>query len=336
MTYIDTEKVSLPLREKAIDRSTKSILITNFENSDQEKDLTEPANCKGFGRIRHFKIGDGFTWPQNPLPILPACKALGLPPSNEIRAQVFQNAVCNWRCWYCFVDFKLLSGSRKYSDFLDCNTLIDYYLDQDTPPLMIDLTGGQPDLTPEWVPWMMEALIERGLSDKIYLWSDDNLSNDYFWKYLSEEQIELVTTYKMYGRVCCFKGIDEASFAHNTGAHPSWYPQQFDIWERLLKTGMDLYSYVTLPAESTTDMPSTIKKFLDHIQRVDENFPLRMTPLKISEFTPAVSRIKDLEKDLFVGQELAISLWRDEMSRRFSKEQLALPITETKTLYQLR
>ena len=62
--------------------------------------------------------------------------------------------------------------------------------EQEAPPLVIDLTGGQPDITPEWVPWMMEALIDRGLSNHVYLWSDDNLSNDFFWKYLTEEQIK--------------------------------------------------------------------------------------------------------------------------------------------------
>jgi len=55
---------------------------------------------------------------------------------------------------------------------------------------MIDLSGGQPDLTPEWIPWMMEELNNRGLTDKVYLWSDDNLSNDYFWKYLSDAEID--------------------------------------------------------------------------------------------------------------------------------------------------
>ena len=334
MNYIDTEKVSLPLRDKAINLSDRSILITNFANSLQKEDLTEPANCKGFGRVRHFKMQESGNWPINALPILPASKALKIKVENEIRAQVFQNAVCNWRCWYCFVDFKLLAGNRKYSDFLDCTTMLDYYMEQENPPLVIDLTGGQPDLTPEWVFWMMEALIIRGLSDKVYLWSDDNLSNDFFWKYLTEDQIKLISIYPMYGRVCCFKGIDEASFAHNTSAHPSLYPIQFQLWEKLLKTGMDLYSYVTLPAESKTDFRGAIKKFLDQIQKVDEMYPLKMVPLEIFEFTPVVSRIHDLEKDLFLGQTIAIEIWKDEMSKRFTSELLALPITDIKTKYR--
>ena len=83
---------------------------------------------------------------------------------------------------------------------------------------MIDLTGGQPDLVPEWVPWMMRALQESGFEDRVYLWSDDNLSNDYFWRFLSPADQELVATWPMYGRVCCFKGYDPTSFAFNTAA----------------------------------------------------------------------------------------------------------------------
>ncbi|MES1181707.1 MAG: hypothetical protein ABUL44_02835, partial [Flavobacterium sp.] len=53
---IDTKNFSQHLRSKAIDRENKKILITNFSGSDQEKDLSEPSNCNGFGRIRHFKF----------------------------------------------------------------------------------------------------------------------------------------------------------------------------------------------------------------------------------------------------------------------------------------
>ena len=33
---------------------------------------------------------------------------------------------------------------------------------------------------------------ERGLEGSVYLWSDDNLSNDYFWQHLGSEDIDLI------------------------------------------------------------------------------------------------------------------------------------------------
>jgi hypothetical protein len=166
---IDTDALSARYRAQAVDLQSKRLLITNFRNTEQEQDLSETPNCDGFGRIRHFRRATSAGWPSNPLPIDPACKALGLPATDRLRAQVFQNAACNWRCWYCFVPFNLLAANRKYADFLSPAQLIDLYLNQPDPPSVIDLTGGQPDLVPEWVPWMMAELRARGLERKVYL-----------------------------------------------------------------------------------------------------------------------------------------------------------------------
>ncbi|MBB5624107.1 putative Fe-S cluster-containing radical SAM superfamily protein [Pedobacter cryoconitis] len=329
MKLINTPVFSENLRNKGIDLGNKKILITNYAGSLQEEDLTEPANCNGFGRIRHFKLkANKGIWPKNPLPSLPVAKALKIPVESEIRAQVFQNAVCNWRCWYCFVDFKLLAGSKKYSEFLSCDELLDLYLSQDNPPKVIDLTGGQPDLTPEWIPWMMESLTARGLENDILLWSDDNLSNDYFWKYLSKEQIQMIADYKMYSRVCCFKGIDEKSFMLNTQADPTHFLKQFELFRRFHQLGLDLYGYVTLTAGMDTNFKKVIPEFLDNIQRIHENLPLRIVPLEIFKFKPMLERMTPIEEDLLLGQYEAIQVWKHELKSRFDQSLLEKAITE--------
>jgi uncharacterized Fe-S cluster-containing radical SAM superfamily protein len=331
MKLIDTTDFSTKLRNKGIDLENQKILITNYAGSLQEEDLTEPANCNGFGRIRHFKLkASNGIWPKNPLPILPAAKALNIPVKNEIKAQVFQNAVCNWRCWYCFVDFKLLAGSKKYSEFLSSDDLIDLYLAQRNPPKVIDLTGGQPDLTPEWVPWMMESLQARGLDKEILLWSDDNLSNDYFWKFLSEKQIQTVADYERYCRVCCFKGIDEKSFSLNTQAEPSHFNKQFGLFERFHQLGLDLYGYITLTAGLDTNFKKVIPEFLDNIQKIHENLPLRIVPLEIFKFKPMMDRMTSIEEELLLGQQEAIKVWTDELKIRFDQTLLDAEITEIK------
>lgn len=98
MRAIDTDQFSHRLRDKAIRPATKHILISRIDGSAQEKDLTEPTNCDGYGRIRHFRLATPEPWPPNPLPILPASYRLGLTPDEIMTAQVFQNAACNWRC----------------------------------------------------------------------------------------------------------------------------------------------------------------------------------------------------------------------------------------------
>lgn len=320
---INTDAISARYREQSVDLVARHLLVTNFRNTEQEKDFTEAANCQGFGRVRHFHRKTSEGWPTNPLPIDPACKALGIPSVDILRAQVFQNASCNWRCWYCFVPFDLLAANRKYSDWLSPAQLIDLYLEQPDPPKMIDLTGGQPDLVPEWVPWMMNEVRTRGLERNIYLWSDDNLSNDYFWRFLSDQERELIAEYNNYGRVCCFKGFNAESFAFNTLAEPMLFDRQFELMGRLLTVGMDLYAYATITTPSAKGIKDDIQHFMDRLQSLNEYLPLRTVPLEVEIFTPVQKRLDEIKKQALKNQWTAVEAWQRELECRFSSEDRA-------------
>jgi uncharacterized Fe-S cluster-containing radical SAM superfamily protein len=325
---IDTDRLSARLRARAIDLERRRLLITRFVGTEQAKDLTEPPNCGGFGRVRHFRRATQPGWPSNPLPIDPACSALDLPDTDLLRAQVFQNAVCNWRCWYCFVPFGLLSGNLSYAEWLGAGDLMDLYLQQQDPPAVIDLTGGQPDLTPEWIPWMMAEIRARGLDHSVYLWSDDNLSNDYFWRYLSDAEVDSIVGYPNYGRVCCFKGFDAASFSFNTRAEPELFERQFQLMERLLQTGIDLYAYTTFTCATPNGVSDQMARFVDRLQQLDENLPLRTVPLEIKAFTPVTARLDADREASMTYQWLAIEAWQQELSDRFDSAARSLAITE--------
>lgn len=327
-TLVDTNALSARYRAKAIDVARRRLLITYFHDSKQEKDFSEPANCRGFGRVRHFRRATSAGWPANALPIDPACRALGLKPLDELRAQAFQNAVCNWRCWYCFVDFKLLAAHARHSAWLSPGELVDLYLAEPNPAHVIDLTGGQPDLTPEWVPWMMKELKSREMERQIYLWSDDNLSNDYFWRFLSDRDRELISEYGMYGRVCCFKGFDAESFTFNTRAEPFLYEEQFGLMQRLLGIGIDLYAYVTVTCVSLENARDKVRRFVDRLQRIDENLPLRTVPLEIREFTPVRDRIGEIEARALRNQHAVVEAWQAELEDRFTSAARGVPIVD--------
>lgn len=319
-TPINTEKFSAVLRKRGVDLEQRRVLMTQLAGSEQEKDLTEPANCKGFGRVRHFKFKSAVGWSDNPLPIYPAARALGFQPTQEIRAQVFQNAVCNWRCWYCYVDFNRLSGDPTHSEFLSAAELVDLLQEASPDPCLVDLSGGQPDLVPEWVPWMMREISKRGLERHYYLWSDDNLSNDYFWRYLSEEDLKTIRNYPKYGRVGCFKGFDTRSFAFNTGASPDEFDRQFELFGRLLAEGIDLYAYVTFTTPFADGIADHMRRFCDQLQKIHPNLPLRTVPLKIEPFGPVRPRMKDAHRASLTIQEDAHRAWTEELSSRFRSE----------------
>ena len=324
--YLDSESLATTLRTKAVDIARRRILLTKFSGSDQESDISEPLNCEGFGRLRHFRRAVSEGWPSNPLPIDPARHALGLSPADDILAQAFQIAVCDWRCWYCFVPFNLLSANSAHSGWVSPEALIEWYAEDVSRAPMIDLTGGQPDLVPEWTLWVTDELVKRGLGESTFVWADDNLSSDYFWRYLSREAIERICAYPRYARVGCFKGFGAESFAFNTTARPEFYDRQFEIFARHVALGVECYAYVTLTAPDDRNIRLEMPKFVDRLQRIAHNLPLRTIPLEIVEWGPVTARLNEEREAAMQVQKQAVEAWREEIARRFTSEETALPI----------
>ena len=169
-----------------------------------------------------------------------------------------------------------------------------------------------------------QELERRDLRGTVYLWSDDNLSCDYFWRYLSQAQQELVVTYPFYGRATCLKGFDKESVEYNTNAEASSFEFQFNLLRRLVKSGMDVYVYVTLTTPNPADIADKMKRFVDRLQEIDENLPLRTVPLEIQEFSPVRSRLRDNHRAALLHQWTAVDAWNHELTLRYSSRRLFL------------
>jgi len=309
----------------------RSVLLSRLEGSAQEADLTVPPNCGGVGRIRHFRRATAAGWPENPLPIDPAAKALGFAGEEMARAQIFQNAACAWRCWYCYVPFELLAGNEARSEWVSAGDMVSRYAAEPDRPRIIDLSGGSPDLTPEWILWTMQALREAGLDRETYLWSDDNLSTDYFFGELSARDRQAVADYSNYGRVCCFKGFDRASFSFNTTADPASFDRQFERFGRYLDAGLDLYAYVTLTGPTGDGVAEGVEAFVDRLQAISPLLPLRTIPLRIEPFGPLLARRQRLETDTALQvQETAVAAWTHALATRFTDAERALNVADVK------
>lgn len=263
------------------------------------------------------------------MPVDPAAHFLGLHRSEQLRAEVFQNAICSWRCWYCFVDFDLLSANPHFSEFKSAEELLDFYQAEPDRAAVIDLSGGQPDLVPEWTLWFIQALSRRGLQNSLYLWSDDNLSNDYLWRFLKPSELKELITFKGYGRVGCFKGFDSESFSFTTKADPKLFDQQFVLMRRLVRAGFDVYGYVTFTSPTDKNINVKMSDFVDQLQeKIHPLFPLRTVPLRISVFTPTAARVGAEEERSLQIQELAVAAWTSELKRRYAQAILERNITK--------
>jgi len=315
---IDTDKLSGRYRAQLVDAPRKRILISKIEGSGQEPDLTKRPNAAGLGRVHHFRRGAASgRWIENPLPIDPACEYLGFTRRESMTAQVFQNAACNWRCWYCYVPFDMLGAQPDRSQWASVEDLVNAYADLPDRPSILDLSGGQPELTPEWVLWTMAGLQRRGIAQSTYLWSDDNLSNDYFWTYLTDADRERIVTYPGYGKVGCFKGFDGESFAFNTEAPPELFDRQFELFKRYFDEGLDIYAYVTFTHTGKTKVRDAMERFAERLQHIDESLLGRTIPLEIAAYGPVHSRLDATRKwAMEIGQYQALDLWLEILGRR--------------------
>lgn len=307
------------LRNKAIRLDKKQLLMTKFSGSDQSKDLTLPSNCGDFGRIHHFKEYSSPRWTRNPLPIDPVSAHFGTPKTPIMPVQLFQLSVCNLQCWYCFVDKKLRAGNQKYAGYVSPEQLLESSVTENRSKVIV-LSGGQPDLVPEYSLWFLQAREKLGLNKSHYIWLDDNLSTDFMWKYLTEEQIAYMAKSEGFGRVGCLKGIDDESTTFNTKEPAGFLDQQIERLGRLQKAGFNQYGYITLTTPNIKDIGDKIAILFDKIQtHVGETFPLKIAPLEIFKYN---ANLTDFQNDATENQYRVLDVWNTELQKRFKHREL--------------
>jgi hypothetical protein len=109
----------------------------------------------------------------------------------------------------------------------------------------------------------------------------------------------------------------------------------FDLFKRLLATGIDMYAYATMTAENGSDVRGGISRFVDRLQQVHQNLPLRLVPLEIVPWGVVKTRLagelrmlNDSATRAIAIQRDAVAAWKDELVARFSTELRCRPIQE--------
>jgi hypothetical protein len=102
---------------------------------------------------------------------------------------------------------------------------------------------------------------------------------------------------------------------------------------RLLSLGIDIYGYVTLTTPDTRELRNKMARFIDQLQELAPLLPLRIVPLEIKMFHTNNRRLAGVPSSVLANQQLAVLEWRKELERRFSEQELSLPVTDV-DLYQ--
>lgn len=308
------------LRSKIVDIDKKRLLIANLNRSDSPTDNFSNVNCNGLGRVRKFTnyTLHGVPHQGQEKKRYRRILSIGYKNNGPCRTQVFHLLGCSWRCWYCYVENKLLSGESKYGQWMTCDELLQLYFEQRDPPDIIDLSGGQPDLVPEWAVWMIEAIKKNGVGNKIHIRSENNLSNFLLRDKLNKSQIRLLLEYEKYTMVGCFKGFDEDSFSFNTKANKEFFDIQFEVAKYIIDLGIEFLAYVTLTGIEYRNISDKMNCFFDKLQAIHQDLPLRIVPLTIAPFPSWNNKIKPNQNLWTEVQRKAQHSWFEVLEQRFS------------------
>jgi len=321
------EKNNEILRGKIVDIQTKSIKLTKFQKLDECRDSNCHINCEGLGRLRKYENFGLFLENKDGV-----SKRLlrGVDPAIEhFQTQVFQNVGCNIRCWYCFVDDCVLDASGSNAEWISIEQMVDMFLEENKEPFIIDLSGGQPDLAPEWCLWTMEELEKRKLRGKVFVWLDDNLlTMDIMEKYLSREQIRYMAEYPKHSRACCFKGYNNQSFHFNIRNQMFDINEQIGNFKKLYDYGFDIYAYITLTGPKGSANIRDIEHFINCIQDINYYLPLRIIPLKIVEFKATLTRMNGIYREALEEQYKAYDIWVNILRKYYNEKEINSPYEE--------
>ena len=323
-TGFNSVQLGRRFRETIIRPEERQIFISQIPEDEVEGSSYAYINCQGFGMVRR-SITQRSDWPDiDVLPELTSQK-LGISEEDSKWTQIFRVGACNFRCWYCFVDFRYLKADMARGEFKSPADLLDMYQDEQFQPRTLYLTGGQPDLVPEWTLWTLDEIEKRNMTDSHFLWQDDNLSSMFLFTELKADELKRIASYPNYARATCIKGISPKSFNLNTGASPDLFDLQIESIRKLVDSGIDVYTYITLLSDSVDDAKTEIPNLMDRLQQeIHHNMPLRVFPSKVVEYHQTAQRINPTNQLMLDNQQALLSVWQDEMNQRFSQEELSL------------
>jgi uncharacterized Fe-S cluster-containing radical SAM superfamily protein len=301
-------EVAKRLRPKMIDLEAKKVLLANFSGTSQSADFAKRhligdwARKKIYLKPKEKNLPD--MWKE---PAGVASRNMNVPPDECNATFTIQVKGCNLACWFCYVDDENKDGRPEKGIFVSAEEILTRFLvesrkcqyvqNPDEKVNIIRISGGEVSIVPEIILWLIEAIENYGLENNIYLWADTNLTTlNTFWGNLSRQDIEKIVSFRNFGIVGCYKGIDPESYHDNTGADPDTWMAQFLSHRLLVDMGFDVYSYLVptifLPDDGEKYLEQRLRNFIMILQHVvDPVAAGRLYPLEIKNYSPMGSRL---------------------------------------------
>lgn len=299
--------------------SSSPARVVQFKGSLMEQDNKGRIVLNGRARLKKFVAQCTSDWPSFDLPLVPAMKSFGGSQKDFKYALLVQLPFCNLRCWFCFVDYSLLTGSEDSTSVLDTIEIASELVNGKLNTLMI--SGGEPLFAIEWISTLHKKLTELLGGSKPYLWIETNLTVDIIG--INETHLKFLKD-PMVGVVGCLKSYWEEGFRANIDHITYCLANQMEIASRLISIGTDLYLSVVLAGPIPDSPELEISRFFDSIEKSLPSFSLeRMYPVEVRSYTPMKNRLKHVHFQYIKNQYEILPYWLNEKFSRINvKEDL--------------
>jgi len=194
---------------------------------------------------------------------------------------IVQLGVCNFRCWYCYVDYKLLAG--KDVVFVTAETIMQQFLEvrkqakaHNLAYNVLRISGGEPFFAPDLLLSCLRIARAKGLDQEICIKTETNLSplQKIGDRSLAEEwsSFEELASYPNFYVHPTIHGLSPESLRANSAVSSDMFDRILDGLSTLLTYKLDFYPSFS----SNTVNPELILLFFQKMKNLHRNLPLRI------------------------------------------------------------
>lgn len=317
------------LRSKVITVDSDKIRVAKLSGSLIAKDNHKKIFLNGLIRKRHSFVTGTDKWHKVLLPMLPVCKALNLKPEECLESLIIQTPVCNIRCWFCFVDYKLINGNPDNTGIISQDQIVNFLKEKNMR--IIHISGGEPIIIPEFINGLYQKSKNIESSQRPFIWVETNLTispSD-----LDQESLDHLVSVmksKRTGFVGCFKSICPEDYHFSIGNSDTDWIKQFESAKKFLDYNANFYSTLILVVRNLWNLKSKIKTFFDTaIKYCGEEFLRKIVPIEVRLYSATSDRISGKEKQLLKSQYEVLFVYKEILKSYTGQEAWEiLPIEE--------
>ncbi|CAL7960850.1 putative Fe-S oxidoreductase [Gammaproteobacteria bacterium] len=243
---------------------------------------------------------------------------------------IIQSAVCNFRCFYCYVDYSFLGGKMVE---VAADEVIKQFLQEREKALVngqqynvLRISGGEPMLIPDLTLICLRKIKELKLDDTVCVKTETNLSPlaKVNGLALAAEwaDFEELSKYKNFIIHPTVHGISAKNLHNNCSVDPVVFDMVCEGLQTLIDYQLDFYPSFG----ANTTIPSDVQPFFNCLKKIHKNLPLRFAVRPFKFTYDAVCERKGRNSlTIMTNQNEVISKWDSLLQETYGVKYAEIP-----------